>query len=261
MVVGAGPTGVELAGVLPEVAKRGLAGDFRRIDTKRTRVILLELGPRVLPTFPEVLSERARLDLMDLGVEVRLNALVTRIERDGVYVGDERIPCRTVFWAAGNAASPLASTLNAPLDRQGRVIVAPDLSVPDHPEILVAGDLAAFTNADGTPVPGVAPAANQEGSAAARNIIRSLRGEPRKDFRYRDKGNLATIGRHKAVAQFPWFNLSGFFAWWFWLFLHILYLAGFRNRLVVAIEWGYAYFTYRRGARVITARGDHPPLE
>ncbi len=261
VIVGAGPTGVELAGVLPEVAKRGIAGDFRRIDTRRTRVILLELGPRVLPTFPEVLSERARRDLIDLGVEVRTGALVTRIDRDAVFVGDERIACRTVFWAAGNAASPLAKTLGAPLDRQGRVMVEPDLSVPGHPEIFVAGDLAVFAKDDGSPVPGVAPAANQEGRAAAKNILRTLRGEPRIRFRYRDKGNLATIGRHRAVAQFPWFNVSGFLAWWLWLFVHILYLAGFRNRLVVAIEWGYAYFTYRRGARVITARIGDPPID
>lgn len=261
VIVGGGPTGVELAGVLPEVARRGIARDFRRIDTRRTRVILLEAGPRVLPSFAEWISERARRDLTDLGVEVRTGALVTRIEPDAVYVGDEHIACRTVFWAAGNAASPLAKSLGAPLDRVGRVMVEPDLSVPEHPEIFVAGDLAAVTKADGALVPGVAPAANQEGRAAAQNVLRTLRGEPRQPFRYRDKGNLATIGRHRAVAQFGKVGVSGYLAWWLWLIVHILYLAGFRNRLMVAVEWGYAYVTYHRGARVITAGRGDPPID
>ena len=261
VIVGGGPTGVELAGVLPEVARRGIARDFRRIDTRRTRVVLLEAGPRVLPSFAEWISERARRDLTDLGVEVRTGALVTRIEPDAVYVGDERIACRTVFWAAGNAASPLAKSLGAPLDRVGRVMVEPDLSVPEHPEIFVAGDLAAVTKADGALVPGVAPAANQEGRAAAQNVLRALRGEPRQPFRYHDKGNLATIGRHRAVAQFGKIGVSGYLAWWLWLIVHILYLAGFRNRLVVAVEWGYAYVTYHRGARVITAGRGNPPID
>ena len=261
VIVGGGPTGVELAGVLPEVARRGIARDFRRIDTRRTRVVLLEAGPRVLPSFAEWISERARRDLTDLGVEVRTGALVTRIEPDAVYVGDERIACRTVFWAAGNAASPLAKSLGAPLDRVGRVMVEPDLSVPEHPEIFVAGDLAAVTKADGALVPGIAPAANQEGRAAAQNVLRALRGEPRRPFRYHDKGNLATIGRHRAVAQFGKIGVSGYLAWWLWLIVHILYLAGFRNRLVVAVEWGYAYVTYHRGARVITAGRGKPPID
>lgn len=261
VIVGGGPTGVELAGILPEVARHGIARDFRRIDTRRTRVILLEGGPRVLPSFVERLSERARLDLTELGVEVRTGALVTRIEADAVYVGDERIACRTVFWAAGNAASPLAKSLGAPLDRAGRVMVEPDLSVPEHPEIFVAGDLATVAKDDGTVVPGVAPAANQEGRAAAQNILRTLRGERRKPFRYHDKGSLATIGRHRAVAQFGTLSVSGYLAWWLWLLVHILYLAGFRNRLVVAVEWGYAYVTYHRGARVITAGRGDPPID
>jgi NADH dehydrogenase len=261
VIVGGGPTGVELAGILPEVARHGIARDFRRIDTRLTRVILLEGGPRVLPSFSERLSERARRDLTELGVEVRTGALVTRIERDAVHVGEERIVCRTVFWAAGNVASPLAQSLRAPLDRAGRVIVEPDLSVPGHPEIFVAGDLAAVTRDDGTLVPGVAPAANQGGRAAARNILRTLRREPREPFRYHDKGSLATIGRHRAVAQFGRVGVSGYLAWWLWLVIHILYLAGFRNRLVVAVEWGYAYITYHRGARVITAGRDDPPIE
>jgi NADH dehydrogenase len=261
VIVGGGPTGVELAGILPEVARHGIARDFRRIDTRRTRVILLEGGPRVLPSFAEWISERARRDLTELHVEVRTGALVTRIEPDAVYVGDERIACRTVFWAAGNAASPLAKSLGAPLDRVGRVMVRPDLSVPGHPEIFVAGDLAAVTKDDGSLVPGVAPAANQEGRAAAQNILRALRGEPPTPFRYHDKGNLATIGRHRAVAQFGKLGVSGYLAWWLWLLIHILYLAGFRNRLVVLVEWGYAYVTYHRGARVITAGRGDPPID
>jgi len=261
VIVGGGPTGVELAGILPEVARHGIARDFRRIDTRHTRVILLEGGPRVLPSFSERLSERARLDLTELGVEVRTGALVTRIEPDAVYVGDERIACRTVFWAAGNAASPLATSVGGPLDRAGRVMVEPDLSVPGHPEIFVAGDVAGVMRDDGTLVPGVAPAANQEGRTAAQNILRTILGEPRRPFRYRDKGSLATIGRHRAVAQFGTLGVSGYLAWWLWLVIHILYLAGFRNRLVVSVEWGYAYLTYHRGARVITAGRGGPPVE
>ena len=261
VIVGGGPTGVELAGILPEVARHGIARDFRRIDTRRTRVILLEAGPRVLPSFAERLSERARRDLTELGVEVRTGALVTRIEADAVYVGAERVACRTVFWAAGNAASPLATSLGAPLDRVGRVLVEPDLSAPGHPEIFVAGDLAAVAKEDGTLVPGVAPAANQEGRVAAQNILRTLRGQPREPFRYHDKGSLATIGRHRAVAQFGKLGVGGYLAWWLWLLVHILYLAGFRNRLVVAVEWGYAYVTYHRGARVITAGRNDPPID
>jgi len=251
VIVGGGPTGVELAGILPEVARHGLVNEFRRIDTRRTRVLLLEGGPRLLSTFSEKLSEDARRYLTELGVEVCTNALVTRIEPDAVYLGDERIACRTVFWAAGNAASPLARTLGVPLDTAGRVMVEPDLSIPGHPEIFVTGDLALVMQ-DGKPVPGVAPAANQEGAAAAKNIRRLLHGEPSEPFHYFDKGNLATIGRHRAVAQFGKIGVSGALAWWLWLFVHILYLVGFRSRLIVAIEWGYFYFTYQHGARVIT---------
>jgi NADH dehydrogenase len=252
VVVGGGPTGVELAGILPDVAYRSLEHDFRRIDTRRARVLLLEGGPRVLPGFPEELSEHAREDLEALGVDVRTGALVTRVEPDAVFVGDERIQTRTVFWAAGNEASPLARDLDVQLDRQGRVPVERDLSVPGHAEVFVVGDLAAFKQRDGTFVPAVAPAAMQQGRAAARNIVRSIRDEPRHEFRYLNKGNLATIGRHRAVADFGWLRLTGYVAWWMWLFVHIMYLAGFRNRLSVLLEWGYAYFTYRRGARLIT---------
>jgi len=251
-VVGGGPTGVELAGIVPDVTRHALRGEFRRIDTSAARIVLVEAGPRVLPSFPPALSERARRDLQALGVEVRTGAPVTLVTSEAVYVGAERLATHTVFWAAGNTASPLGRTLGVPVDRAGRVLVRPDLSIPGHPEVFVVGDLAATAGADGALVPGVAPAAMQAGRAAARNILKALRGEPPKPFRYRDKGNLATIGRHRAVADFGRFQVTGYAAWWLWLFVHILYLAGFRNRLSVLFEWGYAYLTYRRGARLIT---------
>lgn len=251
VIVGAGPTGVELAGMIPEVAHRPMRRDFRRIDTRRTRVILLEGGDRVLPGFPRDISTKAERDLRKLGVEVRTNARVTSITRDAVYVGDERIAARTVFWAAGNAASPLARTLGVTLDHVGRVLVQPDLSLVSNPEIFVIGDLAAVRQANGEEVPGVAPAAMQEGRAAARNVLARIAGAPTREFKYFDKGQLATIGRHKAVAVFGRVHLTGYVAWWMWLFVHILYLAGFRNRLKVLVEWAYAYFTYGHGARLI----------
>jgi NADH dehydrogenase len=251
VIVGGGPTGVELAGIIPPVVRQGLRGDFRHIDTAQTRVILLEAGPRVLPTFPESLSRAAQRALEELGVEVRTRCRVTDIGPQGVRIGDERIDSRTVFWAAGNEASPLARSLAAPLDSAGRVVVSDDLSIPNRPEVFAVGDIAAFTQ-NGSLVPGVAPAAMQQGRAAARNIIRTLRGESRVNFRYHNKGSLATIGRHKAVAEFGWARLSGYLAWWLWLFVHILYLAGFRNRLSVLMEWAYSYVTYRHGARLIT---------
>ncbi|HEY7409058.1 MAG TPA: NAD(P)/FAD-dependent oxidoreductase [Gemmatimonadaceae bacterium] len=250
VLVGAGPTGVELAGVMQEIA-RAMRSDFRRTDTQQTRVILLEGGPRVLPSFPESLSKRAHEDLLDLGVEVRVNALVTRVESDAVWIGDERIATRTVFWAAGNEASRIGRSLTTRHDRAGRVEVEPDLSVPGHPEIFVIGDLA-IVRQDGKQVPAVAPAAMQMGTAAARNIRHDLRGEPRVSFRYRNKGDLATIGRHKAIADFGRFHVTGRLAWWLWLFVHIMYLVGFRNRLSVLLQWAYAYFTYQRGVRLIT---------
>ena len=256
VIVGGGPTGVELAGMIPEVAKLGMRRDFRRIDTRRTRVILLEAGPRILPTYPEGLSHKGRRALEELGVEVRTGALVTRVEEDAVYVGDERIPTRTVFWAAGNEASPLGRTLDVPLDRAGRVQVEPDLSVPGHREVFVVGDLALLTRENGTPVPAVAPAAMQMGAHAARNIVRDLEGEPRRAYRYRNKGDLATIGRYRAIADFGRFRLTGYLAWWFWLFVHIMYLVGFRNRVSVLLQWGYAYFTHQRGVRLILPRNE-----
>ncbi|MEX2155156.1 MAG: NAD(P)/FAD-dependent oxidoreductase [Gemmatimonadaceae bacterium] len=253
VIVGGGPTGAELAGMLPLIARRTLPREFRNVDPRRARVILLEGGPRVLPTFSEKLSMRAREALEELGVEVRTNAIVTRVERGAVWVEDERIESETIFWAAGNESSPLGRFLGAPLDRAGRVKVEPDLSVPGHSEVFVVGDLAEMFT-DGKRVPGVAPAAMQSGPHAAHNILRRIEGRTTVAFRYRNKGDLATIGRHRAIAQFPSFEMWGKPAWWFWLFLHIMYLAGFRNRLSVLIEWGYSYFTYQRGARLITGR-------
>lgn len=255
VLVGGGPTGVELAGMLPTIATHSLPRDFRTIAHERVRVVLLEGGPKVLATYPDALSEHARLDLTNLGVEVRTGALVTKVERGLVQIGDgETIRSNTVIWAAGNAASPLGKSLGAPTDRVGRVPVEPDLSVPGHHEVFVIGDMASITT-KGKPVPGVAPAAMQMGAHAARNIRRDLEQRGRVPFAYRNKGDLATIGRHRAIADFGRLQLSGWIAWWFWLFLHIMYLAGFRNRLSVLIEWAYSYFTYERGARLIT-RGE-----
>ena len=252
VIVGGGATGMELAGVMPEIAKNALRADFRRIDTRNTRVILLEGGPRLIPTFPQSLADRAKRDLEKLGVEVRLNCLVTRIEPDAVYAGDERIPTRTVFWAAGNAASPLARSLGVPLDRVGRVPVEKDLSVPGRPEVFVVGDLATLTQENGKPVPWVAQGAIQGGRRAAQNIECDLRGRPRRPFRYWDKGNMAVLGRARALAEIGRFRFTGFVAWLMWLGLHIVYLVGFRNRLSVLLQWAYAYFTYQRGVRLIS---------
>ena len=252
VIVGGGPTGVELAGVLPYIATVAFQNDFRRVDTKRTRVVLVEAGPRILPSFPEELATRALRDLAALDVQVIVGRPVTRIARDCVFVGDECIPAGSVFWAAGNAASPLGRCLGVDLDRAGRVPVQPDLSVAGHPEVFVVGDLAAFQLPDGTFVPGVAPAANQMGTLAGRNIVASLKGTPRRSFKYFNKGNLATIGRHKAIADWGRFRMTGTLAWLLWLFVHIMYLVGFRNRLSVFLSWSYSYFTAQRGVRLIT---------
>jgi NADH:ubiquinone reductase (H+-translocating) len=251
VIVGGGPTGVELAGMLPEIAKP-MRRDYRRIDTRATRVILLEGGPRILPAFPEALASHAERDLARLGVEVRTNARVTHIEPGAVYVGNERISTRTVLWAAGNSASSLAATLGEPVDSVGRLFVSPDLSLPGHPEVFAVGDVAAVPRRDGTLVPGVAPAANQEGWLAAGNILASINGQPRRPFKYFSKGDLATIGRHRAIADFGFVTVTGYLAWVLWLFVHILYLVGFRNRASVLMQWAYAYFTYQRGMRLIT---------
>ena len=254
VIIGGGPTGAELAGMLPMITRHGLPDEFRNVDTRSARVILLEGGPRVLPTFKEQLSERAREELVELGVEVRTGAIVTRVERGAVWVGEERIESETIFWAAGNESSPLGRFLGAPLDRAGRVQVQPDLSVPGHPEVFVVGDLAEMFTSEKR-VPGVATAAIQSGAHAARNIIRLVERRLTVPFKYRNKGDLATIGRHRAIAQLPWLDLWGTPAWVFWLFLHIMYLAGFRNRVSVLIQWAIAYFTYQRGARLISGRG------
>ncbi len=267
IIVGGGPTGVELAGVMQEIARGTLRPDFRRIDTAKTRVLLLEGGPRILPTFPEDLSARAQRDLEKIGVTVRTNAMVTKIEDGAVTVGKEnpeRIATRTVFWAAGNESSPLGRDLKVPLDKAGRVYVLPDLSVPGHSEIFVAGDLARFEEKEGdATVPWVAQGAIQGGRAAAKNIVRTLKGQPRQPFRYWNKGDLAVIGRSKAVGNLPWGKWWGFPAWLLWLFIHILYLVGFRNRIIVLLEWGYAYVAQQRGVRLITgaAKGNRatPP--
>ena len=251
VVIGGGPTGTELSGAMPMIARKALGPDFRNIDTKRTKVILIEGGPRLLPSFPPELAERAQRDLEALGVEVRLNSLVTGVDRTGVWIGKERIAARTAFWAAGNIASPLAKSLGAPLDRAGRLMVEPDLSVPGHPKIFAVGDLA-IVEQDGRTVPGVCPAANQEGAAAAENILRDIRRQPRRNFRYRNKGDLAVIGRSHAIADFGKVRLAGRIAWLLWLFVHIMYLVGFRNRISVLLQWTYAYLTYQRGVRLIT---------
>jgi NADH dehydrogenase len=254
VVVGGGPTGTELAGMLPTIARHALGHDFRRIDPTSARVILVEGGPKILPSYPDELSEHARRDLANLGVDVRTGTLVSEIGGHHVVAGGERIHAHTILWAAGNAASPLGRDLHAKLDRAGRVEVEPDLSVSGHREVFVIGDLAATTT-NGKSVPGVAPAAMQMGAHAAKNIRRDLEQRERVPFRYRNKGDLATIGRHRAIADFGRLRVTGSLAWWFWLFLHIMYLAGFRNRVSVLVEWAYSYFTYERGARLITGRG------
>ena len=250
VIVGAGPTGVELAGTLAEIARHTLRHEFRRIDPTTARVLLVEAGPRVLPTFPAVLSAAALRQLEKLGVSVTLGRAITLVDADGVTMGDERVFARTVVWAAGVAASPLGAALGARVDRAGRVLVTPDLSMPDHPEVYVAGDLANVAHAAGS-VPGIAPAAKQMGRHVARAIANRLAGRPTAPFRYRHHGSLATIGRRAAVVDFGRLRISGSFAWWFWLSAHIFFLIGFRNRLVVLIDWAEAYWTYRRGARII----------
>ena len=249
-VIGAGPTGAELAGTLAEIARHTLAKDFRHIDSRKARILLIEAGPRVLATFTEQLSDKARQQLARLGVEVHTGKPVTDIG-DGYFVfGEQRIAAGTILWAAGVAASPLGKQFGAELDRAGRVRVLPDLSLPAHPEIFVAGDLASLEQG-GKPVPGVAPAAKQMGAQAARNILARLAGRASTPFHYTDFGALATIGRHSAIAQLPNLRFSGALAWWFWLVLHIYFLIGFRSRLIVLINWAWAYFTYARGARII----------
>jgi NADH dehydrogenase len=251
-VIGGGPTGVEMAGALAEISRHALAREFDHIDPADARILLVEGVPRVLPSYPETLSARARDQLERLGVEVRTGVRVTAVDDDGIGLGEERIAARTVVWAAGVAASPLGQALGVPLDRAGRVLVEPDLSVPGHPEVFVIGDLAAV-HQDDRPVPGVAPAAIQMGRHVARVLRCALDGAPRPPFRYRDKGSFATIGRGKAVGALPGgLHLWGVPAWLAWLAIHIAFLIGFRSRALVLFQWAYSYVTFRRGARLIT---------
>ena len=249
VVVGGGPTGTEMAGALSEIARYSVARDFRSIDPREARVILVT--PKILQSYPEPLQEKALRQLERLGVEVHLGAKVTEMNHDGVRVDDEWVPARTAIWAAGVRGSSLAKTLGVPTDRAGRVLVAPDLTVPGHPEVQVIGDMAAFEQ-DGKQVFGVAPAAVQAGKHAARNILHQLAGEPTEAFVYRDKGALATIGRRAAVAAIGPLRLSGFLAWFIWLWVHVAFLIGFRNRGSVLLQWAWSYLTYQRSTRLIT---------
>jgi NADH dehydrogenase len=261
-VIGGGPTGVELAGALAELSKFVLDRDFRRIDPSEAKVRLIEAGPRILPSFPEDLAESAVAQLHELGVEVQTGTQVTALEPGRVHLGDASIACAVVLWAAGVRANPLTATLGAPLDGSGRVKVAPDLTVPGHPRIFVIGDAARLDGKDGQPLPGVSPVAMQQARTVAKSIRRALVGRDTVTFRYFDKGSMATIGRRRAVAMLDRMHLSGFLAWMAWLLVHIFYLVGFRNRLVVMITWAWSYFTYRRGARLITGYGVGPaPVE
>ena len=251
-IVGGGPTGVELAGTLAEVTRRTLASDFRYLDPKKTQITLIEGVPRILPTYPEELSRYAQQKLEQLGVRVLLSTRVTAVEPGRLGVGDSYLPATVTIWAAGVAASPLGKMLGAATDRAGRVEVSPDLSVPGLKNVFVAGDLASFTaTRDGKPLPGVAPVAIQQGRAAARNILRDLQGRAREPFHYLDKGTMAFVGRAAAVADIRGFHVTGFIAWLLWLFVHILYLVGFRNRVLVLLEWAWSYLTYERSARLI----------
>jgi NADH:quinone reductase (non-electrogenic) len=258
VVVGGGPTGVELAGTLAEISHHVLAHEFRKIDPASTHIILLEGGPRVLPPYAEDLSRSAEKQLRQLGVEVRTSTLVTSVEPGAVRMGERCLPAAVTLWAAGVAASPLGKKLGVTVDRAGRVLVQPDLSVPGHPEVFVIGDLAALKDEQAKLLPGVAPVAIQQGKFVTKTIARDLRGQPRSTFHYFDKGNLATIGRAAAVAQFGKIHISGFLAWLSWLFIHIFFLIGFRNRIIVLIQWAWSYFTYERGARLITGSTELP---
>jgi NADH dehydrogenase len=258
VIIGAGPTGVEMAGSLGEISRHTLARDFHNIDPSQARILLLEGVQRVLPVYSEPLSEKARQALEKLGVEVRTNTRVTHIDETGVFIGEEHIPARTVIWAAGVAASPVARSLGVELDRAGRVKVTPELTIPGHPEVFVIGDLAHFVQ-DGNPIPGVAPAAIQQGKHAGRNLLSHLAGRPMKPFRYWDRGTYAVIGRGKAVGvAFQRFESSGFIAWLAWLGVHLLFLIGFRSKLAVLLDWAYSFLAFKRSARLIT--GSLPEL-
>ena len=252
VVVGGGPTGVELAGALAEISRHALANDFRAIDPESARIILVEGGPSVLPAYPEPLSDFSRRALERLGVSVWTGSLVTGVEAGKVHIGGDTVEAGTILWAAGVAASPLGATIGVPVDRVGRVLVNEDLSVPGHREVYVVGDLAAFRTAGGQLLPGVAQVAMQQAAHAAANIARSVAGEPTRPFVYRNLGNMATIGRNSAVGDFTRFQLKGYVAWLMWLFVHIFQLIGFRNRLSVMTQWAFSYMTYQRSVRLIT---------
>ena len=258
VVIGGGPTGVEMAGALAEISRQSLARDFRHFDPGSARILLLEGGPSILSAFPEPLRDAARSDLRRLGVDVRTSSVVTGVAPGVVSIGATTILSETVLWAAGVSASPLGAALGAPVDRAGRVQVLPDLTIPGSPNVFVTGDLASLAGENGRPLPGVAQVAIQMGQHAVRNILRSLEHQPLRPFRYRDLGNMATIGRASAIADFGSFRLTGTLAWLAWLFVHILNLIGFRNRLVVFVQWAWAYFSYQRAIRLITG---HDPGE
>jgi NADH:quinone reductase (non-electrogenic) len=251
VIVGGGPTGVEMAGAIAEIAHQTLSDEFQSIRTAESRIVLAEAGPTILSTFPEPLRNAARRSLLKLGVEVREKTAVTNIAHETVWLGDERIEAGTIIWAAGVAASPLGKTLGVPLDRAGRVLVQKDLTIPGHPEVFVVGDLASLTDENGHPYPGVAQVAMQQAQQAARNITRAIERQPSVPFHYKNLGNMATIGRNSAIADLGWLRVSGLLAWLLWLFIHILWLIGFRNRLLVLIQWAGAYFTYQRSVRLI----------
>ena len=258
VVVGGGPTGVEMAGAVAEIRRYALKRDFRHIDPTEATVLLLEGGPRLLPAYPPSLSNEAKRELRRLGVEGRTDTFVTDVRPGAVEAAGWVIPTQTVIWAAGNMASPLLKTLHAPLDRIGRVIVEPDCSIPGHPEVFVLGDAAAYNHQEGGTLPGLCPVAIQEGEYAARTIRGDLASRPRRPFHYWDKGQLAVIGRGQAVADIWKLHFGGFIAWLAWIFVHIFFLIGFRNRVMVLLEWGWSYLTFSRGARLITGEGGYP---
>ncbi len=258
-IVGGGPTGVELAGAIAEISRKVLVDDFRHVDPREARVVLVEAGARILPSYSAVSSENARAELVRLGVEVRTGAPVTEVDASGIAIGGtERLEAATVLWAAGVAASRIGNFLGCPLDRNGRVVVEPDLTVPGRPEIFVIGDLALFTHQGGRPLPGVSPVAMQEGRHVARSIRRRLEGKTAEPFHYIDKGSMAVVGRSAAVAEVLGLHLRGLVAWLAWCLLHIFYLIGFRNRFVVMFEWAWSFVSYQRGARLITGNLEEP---